>query len=156
MTSSSNSVVLSMSPDDAFRLVCDPALYPQWLVGAQTIRRIDPDWPAVGSTFEHRIGIGPAAIPGSTTVRRIEAPGLLELAAGMGLLGESTVVFELRPVAGGTEVRIVETPKKGLASLASKIMSPLVRGALWGRNQASLAELEKLAKDAVPTAGSGT
>ena len=145
MSSSTNSVVLELSSDAAFRLVCDPTLYPRWLVGAQEIRRIDADWPAAGSKFAHRIGIGPLAIPGSTTVRQLDAPRVLELAAGMGVLGESKVRFELVPTKDGTEVRIVETPRKGLAALASKLLTPLVRGALWGRNQASLEELGRVA-----------
>ena len=61
----------------SFKLVCDPALYPQWLVGAKSIRHIDAGWPAVDTKFHHRIGIGLLAIPGSTTVRQIDAPHVL-------------------------------------------------------------------------------
>lgn len=50
----------------------------------------------------------------------IEAPYVLERAAGMGLLGESTVRFELHLAAGGTQVSIIETPRKGLAAFAAR------------------------------------
>lgn len=147
MSTSTNTVLLALGVGEAFALISDPALYPRWLVGAQAIRRIDAGWPAVGTKFEHRIGVGPLAIPGSTTVRQIDAPYVLELAAGMGALGESKVRFELVSAAGGTQLSIIEVPRKGVAALASKLMSPLVQGALWGRNHVSLVDLARIAEE---------
>lgn len=145
MTTSTNTSVLDLGIDEAFELVSDPSLYSEWLVGAQTVRQIDAEWPAIGARFEHRIGFGPFTIPGSTTVREIRGPHVLELAAGMGLLGESRVRFELLPTVEGTQVTIVEKPRKGVVSVVSKLLSPLVQGALWGRNRASLDELARVA-----------
>ncbi len=147
MPTSTNTIVLDLGIDEAFDLVSDPALYPRWLVGAQSIRQIDSAWPARGAKFEHRIGFGPFAIPGSTTVREIKAPGLLVLAAGMGALGEARVRFELELATGGTRVSIIEAPRKGVVSVASKLLTSVVQVAIWGRNRASLDELACIAAE---------
>jgi uncharacterized protein YndB with AHSA1/START domain len=145
VSASTNRVVLALPRDVAFAVICDAAQYPRWLVGAHTIRQVDHDWPAVGQRFTHRIGVGAMSVPGTTTVRRIDPPRLLELGAGMGVLGEATVRFELTPVADGTEVRMLESPSRGLARIAHRLLSPVVRVALWGRNQVSLVELKEIA-----------
>ena len=38
---SSNTVAVARPLSAVFDLVCDPTTYPEWLVGAQEIRRID-------------------------------------------------------------------------------------------------------------------
>lgn len=145
-----NSTVVDLPIDDTFDIVCDPHTYPRWLVGAQEIESVDADWPAVGSSFRHRIGIGPARLPGSTTVRAAEVPHLLELAAGMGPLGEARVRFRLQSNDDGTtEVEIEEAPSGGLARLGWFVYRPVIFGLLWGRNQLSLNALADLASERV-------
>jgi uncharacterized protein YndB with AHSA1/START domain len=141
---SQNSVALPTSIDEAFELICDPTRYPTWLVGAKAIRRVDPTWPKAGSKFEHRIGAGPLVLAGSTTVREIRPPVLLVLAAGMGPLGEALVRFELEPAGAETHVRMVEAPRKGPAGVAARVLGPLVRWTVWGRNAVSLEHLRHL------------
>lgn len=143
---SHNSALLPLPVEDAFDLLCDATRYPHWLVGAQAITRVDAAWPAVGSRFEHRIGAGPFALPGSTTVRELQPPHKLALGAGMGVLGEAFVRFELRPAANGDEtiVELVEVPRKGVAAAAARALGPLLRKALWGRNALSLGHLVEL------------
>lgn len=143
---STNSTELDLAPSDAFALITDATSYPEWLVGAKKITTIDDDWPAVGTSFEHRIGFGPLHIPGSTSVREIESPNRLVLGAGMGPLGEVRVEFDLEPVESATRVTVHEVPSRGIARLAWFVGRPLVAAGLWGRNQTSLVELEAVAR----------
>jgi uncharacterized protein YndB with AHSA1/START domain len=139
--------LIEASPDAVFAVLTDPATYPDWLVGAQHIRSVDDDWPAVGSKFHHAIGVGPAAVPGSTSVRRCSPDEELVLAAGMGPLGEAAVRFVLTATADGTLVRFTELPVKGPARLAWRVARPFVSAALWGRNAVSLASLARVVRD---------
>lgn len=142
-----NVIELELPIDDAYRLVCDAELYAEWLVGAQHIRSVDPDWPRPGAAFRHRIGVGPLTIPGSTTVRDATRPTRLELAAGMGPLGEAIVTFELTAAAADrTLLTLEERPARGVARLGWKVARPLVASILWGRNEVSLHSLADLAR----------
>ena len=143
---SNNSTLIDLPIDEAFDLITDASCYPEWLVGAQEIRHVDAEWPAIGASFVHRIGFGRARVPGSTTVREIERPSCLVLAAGMGPLGEATVRFELRAVGAGTEVTVLEQPATGLARLGWYLARPVVFSLLWGRNELSLSQLSQLAE----------
>lgn len=127
-----------------FDAVCDPTTYPEWLVGAQQIVDVDAAWPAIGSSFRHRVGWGPARVPGSTTVRALEPLRLLQLGAGMGPLGEALVTFRLAEEGDATVVSVEETPTRGVAGAAQRLVRPVVSAALWGRNQASLEMLARL------------
>lgn len=131
-------------PDEVFAVLVDPATYPDWLVGARRIRAISEHWPAVGSSFQHTIGWGPARLQGSTSVRRCTPPTELVLAAGMGPLGEASVRFQLTPSGGGTVVELQELPARGPARWADRVLRPVVRIGLWGRNAASLGALSAL------------
>lgn len=142
-TSPTTSEVIPASPHEVFAVLVDPTSYPDWLVGARRIRRVDPHWPAVGSSFRHTIGVGPAQIPGSTSVRRCDEPHELVLAAGMGPLGEASVRLELEPVPEGTLVRLEELPARGVARLAWRVAGRAVAVALWGRNTVSLGALSR-------------
>lgn len=140
-----NEVDIDASPDQVFDVLSDPATYPEWLVGAQAIRGVDVGWPAVGTRFHHRIGIGgPLTVPGSTSVRRVERPNLLELGAGMGPFGEARVLFRLSPAGGRTHLEIEEEPRRGAARIAWSFLRPAVVAGLWGRNALSLASLRSL------------
>ncbi|MFN8050152.1 MAG: SRPBCC domain-containing protein [Acidimicrobiales bacterium] len=145
MKGSTNSVVVPLPPADTYALVSDPSTYPSWLVGAKEIRHVDRRWPEVGTTFKHRIGLGPLRVPGTTTVRVAEPPSRLVLGAGMGPMGEARVEFVLREADGGTEVTVHELPRRGLVRLGWLAGRHLVTALLWGRNEISLHDLAQLA-----------
>lgn len=145
MRGSRNEVEVDATPEEVFEVLSDPTTYPEWLVGAKAIRSVDEDWPAVGSRFHHRIGLGgPLTIPGSTSVRRSEPPELLELGAGMGPFGEAKVRFRLRRRDRRTHLAIEEEPRRGIARTGWAVLRPLMLVGLWGRNEVSLASLRDL------------
>lgn len=142
-----NELDIAAPPADVFRAICDPRTYPRWLVGAQDVLHTDSAWPTEGSTFHHRIGFGPFRAPGSTSVRRIDAPHELVLGAGMGPFGEAEVCFRVVPSSVGTRVFVEERPRRGLARLAGIIAGPVVKVAFWGRSAVSLASLRDLLEE---------
>lgn len=142
--SARNSSILSASPEDVFSVLEDPATYPEWLVGASRITDVDENWPELGSKFSHRIGFGPFVIPGSTSMRVLDRSSELVLGAGMGILGEAIVRFQLEAVPEGTKVTLEETLIRGAAKTAWGSCRLLVGTALWGRNAISLSSLEQL------------
>lgn len=142
-----SSELIEASPDEVFAVLLDPTTYPDWLVGAQHIRAVDDDWPALGSKFHHAIGIGPAAVPGSTSVLSSSPPEELILAAGMGPFGEAAVRFSLEPAPDGTLVRFEELPVRGVARFVWRVARPMVSVGLWGRNAVSLAALSRVVRE---------
>lgn len=145
-SSSTTSELIEAPPEQVFAVLVDPTTYPRWLVGAQRIRSVDENWPEVGSTFRHTIGLGPVRVAGSTSVRRCREPEELVLAAGMGPLGEASVRFELEPAPEGTLVRLEEEPARGPMRGAWLLVRPLVMLGLWGRNAASLDALSRVVR----------
>ncbi len=137
-------MVMRADPEAVFRVLEKPDTYPDWLVGARRITRVEDSWPEVGSKFSHRIGFGPLVVPGSTSVRVFDRPSELVLGAGMGILGEAVVRFRLAAVPGGTEVTLEETLVRGVVRAAGGKFRSLVGTVLWGRNAVSLSSLERL------------
>lgn len=151
MSSSRNTRRIDASTAQVFALLLDATRYPDWLVGAQAITHVDDTWPAVGSSFHHRIGVGLARMPGSTTVAELETDRLFTLRAGMGLLGEAEVRFVLEPDGDAhTMLEIDERPAKGVVRLTDRLTGPLVPWMLWGRNHVSMDQLIELAEGSRP------
>jgi uncharacterized protein YndB with AHSA1/START domain len=135
------SVLINKTIGEVWQAVTDASRYPEWLVAAQETD-VPAEWPEVGTSFSHRVGVGPLTVPGSTTVHSQEQPFRFELGAGMGWLGESDVAFELDAVdADTTRLSMTEHPTKGLVKLGRRIARPLVERAVDARNRKSLARL---------------
>jgi carbon monoxide dehydrogenase subunit G len=121
--------------------VTDAARYPDWLIGAQEVD-VPPTWPQAGATFEHRIGFGPIRMPGSTTVRAIEEPTCFAISAGMGLLGEAVVAFELESLGPRrTRISMREQPAEGVVGVLHRLLRPVMDRIIRARNAASLERL---------------
>jgi uncharacterized protein YndB with AHSA1/START domain len=141
---SSISVSIDADRDTVFAHLSDPRTYPAWLTGAQAIREVDDDWPAVGTSFAHRVGIGPIQVHDRTTVVSVHPPDELELHAAIGPVGSARVRFRLTG-SDPTEVVFEETPATGTLRLASLTVGRLlVRTSIWGRNRVSLERLKQL------------
>jgi carbon monoxide dehydrogenase subunit G len=133
---------LDASPETVFAVLCDPAWYPDWLVGAKHIRGIDEAWPAIGAAFHHTVGVGPLRLRGSTSVLAQRAPRRLDLRAGIGPLGAARVRFVIEPDGDGSRLTIEEEPDRGIVRLLwSTPARPLLVTGLWGRNVVSMSAL---------------
>ncbi len=131
--------------DVVFAALADPGTYPDWLVGARTIRSVDDEWPEEGAAFRHVIGVPPLVVPGSTTSTNVVPGRRLDLRAGMGPFGAAQVSFRLSDTAtGGTRVDVDERFVAGPAGWTWRLARPLVGALVWGRNAVSLDALAGL------------
>jgi uncharacterized protein YndB with AHSA1/START domain len=134
---------VALGRDDVFRTIADPRTYPDWLVGAQRIRRVDPAFPAPATEFEHSVGPADGAtVDDSSEVLVADPPRRLDLAVHVGPL-DGDVTFLLEESAGRTTVILRERPTGRLAAL-----TPLLRPALFARNRWSLHRLRRLLEGA--------
>ncbi len=131
------------SVEEVFGVLVDPDTYPRWLVGAKAMRAVDDDWPAQGSRFHHRVGLGPVKVDDTTTVLECDEPTRLVLEVRATPLVRAVVTFNLRPDGDGTEVELVEEPRY---RLVGNLVRPLLDPATHGRNTASLAKLAEIAR----------
>jgi uncharacterized protein YndB with AHSA1/START domain len=128
---------LPAPPEEVFEVLADPETYPEWLVGAQRIRRADPAFPAPGTTFEH--SVGPAedvTVDDHTRALYADPPHRLDLAVHAGPF-HGEVDFEIEPGPDGTSrIRFREATTGALA-----VLTPLLRPVVYARNGRSLKRL---------------
>jgi uncharacterized protein YndB with AHSA1/START domain len=135
-------VTTRATPEAVYALLEEPRTYPDWLVGAQAIRGVDPAFPAPGSTFDHRVGPSTqATVADHSEAIDADPPHLLSLRVHVGpVQGVARLVLdEVAP--GRTRVRMQERPI-GWA----KALTPLLRPVLAARNRVSLQRLRALAE----------
>ncbi|HKF83489.1 MAG TPA: SDR family NAD(P)-dependent oxidoreductase [Solirubrobacterales bacterium] len=137
-----NRVHIHAPPEEVFAVLADPCRYPEWVVGATGIRDYDEGFPAVGSRFHHEVGPGPLNLKDYSEVTEVEPPRRLVLKAKARPLGTATIELDLRESAGGTDLRMEETPGDRLTSLA--VGNPVADTALRLRNAEALARLKRI------------
>jgi uncharacterized protein YndB with AHSA1/START domain len=143
-----NRVEVAAAPAAVFAVLADPAGYADWVVGAREIVGWDPDWPAPGTSFRHRSGLGPAAVADTTTVLAADPPAELVLLAAFGPLGAAEVRLGVAASAAGSLVTMEERPVSG--PLAAVRGARLVDLAIQVRNAEALRRLRHLAERRFP------
>jgi NAD(P)-dependent dehydrogenase (short-subunit alcohol dehydrogenase family)/uncharacterized protein YndB with AHSA1/START domain len=137
-----NRVHIHATPEEVFAALSNPESYPRWVVGADTIRDYDEEFPEVGSRFHHKVGPGPINIRDYSEVLEVDPPRRLVLKAKARPLGTATIALDLQASEGGTEVLMEEVPGDRLTSLA--IGNPVADTALRVRNAEALSRLKRL------------
>ncbi|HJR25461.1 MAG TPA: SRPBCC family protein [Acidimicrobiales bacterium] len=128
---------LPAPPEEVFEVLADPETYPDWLVGAQRIRRVDSDFPAPGSKFEHSVGASPeAAVDDETEALAAEPPHRLDLQVHAGPF-HGVVDFAIEPGPAGTSRICFREATTGPLAL----LTPLLRPIVYARNGRSLKRL---------------
>jgi uncharacterized protein YndB with AHSA1/START domain len=138
-----NERLIPTSPERVFAVLSDPDAYAAWVVGSEVIRDADETWPAVGSRFHHRVGVGPLKVNDHTEVTAMEPARRLELHAKARPLGTAKVALDLERRGGGTLVTMVEDAGDPLSRLL--FINPLTHFFVRRRNDESLRRLEDLA-----------
>ena len=143
-----NSTTIDATPEQVFDVLLDAWTYQDWVVGADNIRDVDPDWPAIGSRFHHTVGVGPAKTDDITTIIAIDAPRRLVLEARARPAGIAHVEFLVEPAAsedgGRTVVTIEEHPTDGPADALPKAVTEV---GLKLRNAETLRRLRHLVEE---------
>jgi uncharacterized protein YndB with AHSA1/START domain len=143
-----NQRLMPVSPERVFSVLADPSSYGHWVVGSDTIRDADANWPAIGSRFHHRVGFGPLKVNDHTEVVEADPPRRLVLhAKARPLFGTARVELDLERRGGGTLVTMVEDAGDPLTKMVFWGLAHLL---VRGRNAESLRRLEELALAKAP------
>lgn len=130
---------VAASPERVFAELADGWNYVGWVVGANHVRDVDAEWPAVGSRIHHRVGSWPFTLADSTESLICEPNRRLRLRARGWPLGEAVVEIVLEPTsAERTRVVLREAPSAGPGRLVD---NPALRWGLRHRNAESLRRL---------------
>lgn len=144
------SLTVPADPHRVFAVLSDGWSYAGWVVGASHIRKVDPDWPAVGSRIHHSVGVWPVPVKDTTEVIGLEPDRYLELRVNIWPLGAGQVRLDLRPAGtGATRVLIGETFVGGPGRL---LPDPVVAPLINARNRESLKRLGDIAVGRRPSA----
>ncbi len=133
--------ILHAPIDVVWDVLIDPYTYPDWLIGTAAIRDLDDTWPAVGSRFHHRVGIGWLAIPDHSEVEDIIEPDLLRLAVRARPFVSAVATFRLVGDGNTTVVAVEEEPRP---RVMGNIVRPLMDPMIHVRNHRSLRRLDHL------------
>lgn len=139
-TMAKNCVRTALKPDDVFDHLLDPWRYPEWLLGASTMRDVDDNWPEIGSRFHHRVGFGPIKVNDRSKIIDIDRPNRLVLHVRATPAVQGIVTFTVEPTAEGSILWLQEEP----AVKGGQILRPLLDPATHVRNKASLKNLADL------------
>jgi uncharacterized protein YndB with AHSA1/START domain len=134
---------INAAPEDVFNVLSDAGTYVRWVVGCQQVRQADGAWPDPGSSFEHRVGVGPLRVQDITTVVESSPPRRLVLRARAWPLGESIIEFRIRPKRDGTELQMRQTPAAGPVAALDNPLQDFVTSL---RDRESLRRLRRLAE----------
>ncbi len=127
---------VAAAPAEVWSTISDPTTYPDWLVGTQQIRGVDPAFPRAGSEFRHSVGpAGALTIDDSTTATHAARPHRLDLLVRAGPF-RAEVEMLVVPSPKGSEIRFSERPVG-----VSAAFTPLIRPILHSRNAESLRRL---------------
>lgn len=146
-----NEILCHAPPEAAFAVLADPRVYGYVVVGSRTVRRFHPAWPAPGSEFHHRLGVGVTLIRDITESLEADLDRRLRLRAHMRPWSVKEIVFELAPHRGGTRVVMIEQPVAGPASVAGARL--VVDRLLWLRNVVVLRRLRRVVERRTLQAG---
>lgn len=135
-----NCVRTTLKPEDVFDHLLDPWRYPEWLLGASTMRDVDDNWPEVGSRFHHRVGFGPVKVNDRSKIIEIDPPHKLVLHVRATPAVQGIVTFTVEPTAEGSILWLQEEPAMKLGQLLRPVLDP----ATHVRNKASLENLGEL------------
>lgn len=136
-----NEITIAAPIDAVFDTLMDPASYQNWVVGTKRVRGADENWPQVGSSFHHTVGVGPLATRDKSTVLEIRRPDRLVLDAAIWPAGENLVVFQLKDRGEITEVRLEEEALRGPARFVPRALTDF--GFYW-RNVLGLKRFKQL------------
>ncbi|MEU2249240.1 SRPBCC family protein [Streptomyces sp. NPDC019224] len=123
---------------DVWRVLADPSLYSDWVVGTSDSRPRRGTWPEVGASLTYTLALGRWSVQGRTIVRRCEAPHVLELEADSGWAGTARIALEVRQWGENALVKLDEHPLRGPAG---KLHNAAVDAVIQLRHRSVLARL---------------
>ena len=135
--------VIAAPPADVMAVLTDGWSYASWVVGASTIRDVDPGFPAVDTKIHHSVGTWPLLLNDTTHVLEYDAGHRLKLEARGWPFGQATVEITVEPDGTGSLVAISEDVSQGPGKA---IPEPVRQLGIAPRNRETLRRLAYLAE----------
>jgi uncharacterized protein YndB with AHSA1/START domain len=99
------------SREQVWAALADGWTYSQWVVGNTRMRAVDPNWPQVGSTIRHSIGVWPLLLDDVTVVEDCQPLHRLVLLAKGRPFGKARISLQLFDIdGGGCRIEMTEVP----------------------------------------------
>jgi uncharacterized protein YndB with AHSA1/START domain len=136
-----NVIEIDAPPERVWEVLSDPSCYPRWVVGARDFRDADPEFPAIGSKFHHRVGVGPLTVADHTEVVDVNPPWRIELKARARPLGAADIVLQVEPSGSGSRMTMIEDPSDPITRLLA-----VVQLLLRARNARALQRFKEIAE----------
>jgi uncharacterized protein YndB with AHSA1/START domain len=137
-----NEITIDAPPPVVWSVLAEPPTYEEWVVGNKAIRSYEPNWPAPGTEFHHKVGFGPLSLRDKTISLEADPPRRLVMQVRAMPVGLGVVTFELEPEGPGTGVRMTEYLLGGPA----KLLWPVLDKLTWVRNAETLRRLRRYAE----------
>jgi hypothetical protein len=101
----------SASREQVWAVIADGWTYSQWVVGNSRMRAVDPNWPHVGSTIRHSVGVWPLLLDDVTRVEECQPLQRLVLVAKGRPFGKARITLRLFDIdGGGCRIEMAEVP----------------------------------------------
>jgi uncharacterized protein YndB with AHSA1/START domain len=101
----------SASREDVWAAIADGWTYSQWVVGNSRMRAVDRNWPDVGSTIRHSVGVWPLLLDDVTVVEDCQPMHRLVLLAKARPFGKARITLQLFDIdGGGCRIEMAEVP----------------------------------------------
>jgi uncharacterized protein YndB with AHSA1/START domain len=99
------------SREQVWAVMADGWAYSQWVVGNSRMRAVDPNWPQVGSTIRHSVGVWPLLVDDVTVVEDCQPLEQLVLLAKGRPFGKARITLRLFDTDdGGCRIEMAEVP----------------------------------------------
>jgi hypothetical protein len=101
----------SASREEVWAVIADGWTYSQWVVGNSRMRAVDLNWPNVGSTIRHSVGVCPLLLDDVTVVEDCQPLQQLVLLAKGRPFGKARITLRLFDLDdGGCRIEMAEVP----------------------------------------------
>ena len=135
-----NSIDIVVPPQAVWSVLADPRLYANWVVGASATRRVEGEWPAVGSVLHHTQAVG---VSDTTTVLASAPPWRIVMEARVRPVAIMQVSVELEAHGEETHLTLREEVVGGAVAIVPKA---LLDWLISLRNRESVRRLKELAE----------
>lgn len=138
----------SASREEVWGVIADGWTYSQWVVGNSRMRAVDPNWPQVGSTIRHSVGVWPLLVDDVTIVEDCRPQQQLVLLAKGRPFGKARITLRLFDIdGGGCRIEMAEVP---VGAPMGWVPKRLALAAAFPRNRECTSRLAAIAERRVP------
>ena len=131
-----------------WNVMADGWTYSQWVVGNSRMRAVDPQWPKVGGSIKHSIGVWPLLLNDVTVVEDCQPLEQLVLLAKGRPFGKARITLRLFDIDGGAcRIEMAEVP---VGAPMGWVPNRVALAASFVRNRECTSRLAMIAERRVP------